>query len=84
LVPGCRAEARRAVDQDQVVLGDALAGAYLASRLAGAGPREALHKGVTAASLSCPRTGCARGYPSAAEVEAAWRRLAGSQTAGVN
>jgi 2-dehydro-3-deoxygluconokinase len=68
---------------DTVGAGDALAGAYLASRLAGAGPREALQKGVTAASLSCRRTGCARGYPSAAEVEAARRGLAGSQTAGV-
>jgi 2-dehydro-3-deoxygluconokinase len=68
---------------DTVGAGDALAGAYLATRLAGAGPGEALHKGVIAASLSCQRSGCARGYPSAAEVEAAWRRLAGSQTAGV-
>ena len=68
---------------DTVGAGDALAGAYLATRLAGVGPREALHKGVTAASLSCQRSGCARGYPSAAEVEAARRRLAGSQTAVV-
>ena len=68
---------------DTVGAGDALAGAYLASRLAGAGPREALQKGVTAASLSCQRTGCSRGYPSAAEVEAAWRGLAGWQEAGV-
>jgi 2-dehydro-3-deoxygluconokinase len=68
---------------DTVGAGDALAGAYLATRLAGVGPREALHKGVTAASLSCQRSGCARGYPSAAEVEAGRRRLAGSQTAGV-
>jgi 2-dehydro-3-deoxygluconokinase len=68
---------------DTVGAGDALTGAYLASRLAGSDPREALQKGVAAASLSCRRTGCSRGYPSAAEVEAAWRGLAGWQEAGV-
>jgi 2-dehydro-3-deoxygluconokinase len=62
---------------DTAGAGDALTGAYVVARLAGAAPREALGRGVAAASLSCERSGCARGYPSAAEVEAAWSRVAG-------
>ncbi len=52
--------------------GDAFAGAYLAARLASVEPAEALAMAVAAASLSCTRSGCARGYPSADAV----RRLA--------
>jgi 2-dehydro-3-deoxygluconokinase len=48
--------------------GDAVAGSYLASRLQGVAPEEALVRAVVAASLSCGRSGCARGYPSAEEV----------------
>ena len=54
---------------DATGAGDALAGAYLASRLAGAEPREALRRGVTAAGLSCRARGCALSYPTATEVE---------------
>jgi len=51
--------------------GDALAGAYLAARLTGAPPPAALRAGVTAASLSVGRAGCARSYPTAGELAAA-------------
>jgi 2-dehydro-3-deoxygluconokinase len=68
-------EARRAVPAAEVVdaagAGDALAGAYLAARLAGRAPPDALARGVAAASLSVGRPGCAASYPTAAEVEAA-------------
>lgn len=56
---------------DAAGAGDALAGAYVASRLAGLDPEAALRRGVVAASLSCRSRGCALSYPSAAEVEAA-------------
>jgi 2-dehydro-3-deoxygluconokinase len=56
--------------------GDALAGAYLAGRVQGLEPRDALAPAVAAASLSCRRTGCARGYPSAEEVRDAAGELA--------
>jgi 2-dehydro-3-deoxygluconokinase len=66
---------RRAVPAAPVVdaagAGDALAGAYLASRLAGLQPPAALARGVVAASLSVARAGCAASYPTAAELEAA-------------
>jgi 2-dehydro-3-deoxygluconokinase len=61
---------------DTAGAGDALAGAYLAARFAGADPRAALASGVAAAALSCRSSGCARSYPSAAEVEAAAALLA--------
>lgn len=48
--------------------GDAVAGTYLASRLQGVAPAEALVRAVVAGSLSCGRSGCARSYPSAEEV----------------
>ena len=48
--------------------GDAVAGTYLASRLKGVAPEEALVRAVVAAALSCGRSGCARGYPTAEEV----------------
>ncbi|CNF68670.1 carbohydrate kinase%2C PfkB family protein [Mycobacterium tuberculosis] len=54
---------------DTAGAGDALAGAYLAGRLAGAAPPQALEPAVVAAALSCRRPGCARSYPSAEEVE---------------
>lgn len=56
---------------DAAGAGDALAGAYLASRLAGLPPLDALRQGVAAASLSCRARGCAISYPSRAEVDAA-------------
>jgi 2-dehydro-3-deoxygluconokinase len=56
--------------------GDALAGAYLASRLSGSEPGAALVRAVVAASASCRRGGCARAYPSATEVEEEARNLA--------
>lgn len=56
---------------DAAGAGDALAGAYLAARLAGTEPRDALHRGLVAASLSCRARGCALSLPSAAAVEAA-------------
>jgi 2-dehydro-3-deoxygluconokinase len=59
---------------DTAGAGDALAGAYLAARLAGAGPERALEVGIAAAGLSCRGRGCARSYPSRAEVE----RVAGA------
>lgn len=48
--------------------GDAVAGTYLASRLTGVAPEEALVLAVVAGSVSCGRSGCARGYPSTEEV----------------
>jgi 2-dehydro-3-deoxygluconokinase len=59
---------------DDTGAGDALAGAYLARRLAGDSPRSALRVGVAAASLSCRGRGCALSYPPRAEVEALLRR----------
>jgi len=58
---------------DAAGAGDALAGAYLAARLAGAEPPDALRRGLVAASLSCRARGCALSYPAAAAVEAAVR-----------
>jgi 2-dehydro-3-deoxygluconokinase len=65
---------------DTAGAGDALAGAYLAARFNGAGPRRALAHGVVAGALSCRGTGCARSYPSAFEVTAALRSLGGAET----
>jgi 2-dehydro-3-deoxygluconokinase len=62
---------------DAAGAGDALAGAYLASRLAGADPEAALEMGAVAAALSCRARGCARSYPGRAEVEAACGALPG-------
>ena len=56
---------------DAAGAGDALAGAYLAGRLAGVQPAAALARAVTAASLSVGRIGCAASYPSADELESA-------------
>ncbi len=56
---------------DAAGAGDALAGAYLAARLAGADPPDALGRGLVAASLSCRARGCARSFPDAAAVESA-------------
>ncbi|MDH4177207.1 MAG: sugar kinase [Thermoleophilia bacterium] len=56
---------------DPAGAGDALAGAYLASRLGGAEPVRALRVGVAAACLSCRSRGCALSYPARAEVERA-------------
>jgi 2-dehydro-3-deoxygluconokinase len=53
---------------DAAGAGDALAGAYLAARLAGLAPVDALRRGVTAAALSCRSFGCALSYPTAAEL----------------
>lgn len=54
---------------DTAGAGDALAGAYLAGRMAGAPPPDALEPAVIAAALSCRGPGCAKSYPSAEEVE---------------
>jgi 2-dehydro-3-deoxygluconokinase len=62
---------------DTAGAGDALAGAYLAARLAGAGPERALEIGVAAGGLSCRARGCARSYPSRAELERVTGPLAG-------
>jgi 2-dehydro-3-deoxygluconokinase len=59
---------------DDTGAGDALAGAYLARRLAGDPPQRALRTGVAAASLSCGGRGCALSYPEQGEVEALLRR----------
>ncbi len=50
--------------------GDALAGAYLARRLAGHHPAEALRWGVAAASLSVQGEGCVESYPDLRQVRA--------------
>jgi 2-dehydro-3-deoxygluconokinase len=55
--------------------GDALAGAYLAARLEGRQPPEALRWAVAAASLSVQASGCSRSYPSRDDVEAFVRDL---------
>jgi 2-dehydro-3-deoxygluconokinase len=55
--------------------GDALAGAYLAGRLQGCAPVEALRWGVAAATLSVQRAGCAASYPTASETFASIREL---------
>ena len=47
--------------------GDALAGAYLASRLIGRDPETSLAWGVAASSISVERPGCAGAYPSLEE-----------------
>jgi 2-dehydro-3-deoxygluconokinase len=56
---------------DAAGAGDALAGAYLAARLAGADPVAALRLGIAAAALSCRARGCALSYPTRAELDAA-------------
>lgn len=56
--------------------GDALAGAYLASRLAGEPAAASLRRGVVAASLSVGRPGCAGSYPTGAELNAALEQVA--------
>jgi 2-dehydro-3-deoxygluconokinase len=56
---------------DAAGAGDALAGAYLATRLDGGDPDQALSAGITAASLSCRARGCALSYPTAEEIETA-------------
>jgi 2-dehydro-3-deoxygluconokinase len=68
-VPGLRVD-----PLDAAGAGDALAGAYLAARLAGEPPARALAVGVAAAGLSCRARGCAASYPSRAEVERALER----------
>ncbi len=55
--------------------GDAFAGAYLARRLAGRRPSEALAWGVAASASSVTRRGCAISYPSLSEVDALASRL---------
>ena len=59
---------------DAAGAGDALGGTYLASRLAGMAPPDALRRGVAAASLSVGRQGCAASYPSGPEIDAALGR----------
>jgi 2-dehydro-3-deoxygluconokinase len=64
---------------DAAGAGDALAGAYLATRLDGGTVADALAAGVAAGALSCRAGGCALSYPSAGEVAAA---LAGRADGG--
>jgi len=73
----------RVVPVDTAGAGDALAGAYLAARFAGVPPRQALGYGVVAGALSCRGSGCARSYPTAAEVSAAVLARDGAQPGGV-
>ena len=56
---------------DTAGAGDALAGAYLATRFAGASAGSALAYGVVAGALSVRGTGCARSYPLWDDVAAA-------------
>ena len=55
--------------------GDALAGAYLASRLIGRDPETSLAWGVAASSLSVERPGCAGAYPSLEETRTRLAKL---------
>jgi 2-dehydro-3-deoxygluconokinase len=55
---------------DATGAGDALAGVYLAERVAGASAERALNRAVLAATLSCRSFGAARSYPRASELEA--------------
>jgi 2-dehydro-3-deoxygluconokinase len=64
----CRVPAPDVPVLDAAGAGDALAGAYLAARIGGSEPPEALRCGVAAASLSCGAPGCALSYPDAAAV----------------
>jgi 2-dehydro-3-deoxygluconokinase len=64
----CRLAAPEVLVVDAAGAGDALAGAYLAARMVGAEPPEALRQGVAAASLSCTAQGCALSYPEAAAI----------------
>ena len=59
---------------DAAGAGDALAGAYLASRLQGRDPVAALERGVAAAALSCESIGAALSYPNESAVDALVRR----------
>jgi 2-dehydro-3-deoxygluconokinase len=61
---------------DAAGAGDALAGAYLAARIGGAAPADALPVGVAAASLSCAADGCALSYPDAPAVAEAAAAMA--------
>ena len=54
---------------DATGAGDALAGVYLAERVAGASPTRALTRAVAAATLSCRSFGAALSYPHASELE---------------
>jgi 2-dehydro-3-deoxygluconokinase len=56
--------------------GDAFAGAYLARRLSGESPAQALTWGVAASAQSVRRRGCASSYPTMAEAAAVVAALA--------
>jgi 2-dehydro-3-deoxygluconokinase len=56
---------------DAAGAGDALAGAYLAARLACVPPEVAIEVGTVAAGLSCRARGCARSYPDRHAIERA-------------
>lgn len=55
---------------DATGAGDALAGVYLAERIAGASVERALTRAVTAATLSCRFFGAALSYPQSSELAA--------------
>ena len=65
-----RAQAPSVEAVDATGAGDALAGVYLAERVAGASAERALTRAVAAATLSCRSFGAARSYPHASELEA--------------
>jgi sugar/nucleoside kinase (ribokinase family) len=54
---------------DSTGAGDALAGAYLTERVAGASVERALTRAVAAATLSCQGYGAALSYPHASELD---------------
>jgi len=60
---------------DAAGAGDAFAGAYLAERIAGGSPTDALAWGVAASARSVTRRGCAGSYPMRTEVRALAHRL---------
>ena len=62
--------------------GDALAGAYLAARLAGHAPAIALTWGIAAASLSVQLEGCAGSYPTGEQTRAEAERMTARAAGG--
>jgi sugar/nucleoside kinase (ribokinase family) len=55
---------------DATGAGDALAGVYLAERVAGASAERALSRAVAAATLYCRYAGAGLSYPHASELDA--------------
>jgi 2-dehydro-3-deoxygluconokinase len=72
---GARQRVPTVVVKNAAGAGDALAGAYLSSRIRGRTPTSSLAWGVAAASLSVQRDGCAASYPTLAETASLLERL---------